>query len=537
LPVRIDVFKKWLAGEDGPDESGDVEGEAWSEAEEPATPQRRALRWAGPDSNRTTLDPQANTIRPGDTFVVSVQAPGLVLLGDFLTLPPTDQGDEAFIRSRDRAILRLPGLDLRAEDDDFDEKLTAAVEAQLATNEPDWHRRALEVLKRVNARTVEPYPEPLAGWVVSGKRRLRQFDPTYLDDSEPEESFRGRPVTLEEHSRGVAGFARRFAAGCGLPTECYSLAGFWHDLGKLDPRFQAMLKGRSPRTAGGVPLAKSGTFRRGDRSIHCYPRGGRHELLSVVLLSTTADDLLLHLIATHHGTARPFADPVEENDAARRLETRLFGAHFHLETTAQNPSAWNAGFAERFWRMVRRYGWWGVAYREAVVRLADHAQSRREQETDRAPSATDIRPPAWPLSEAPVTPLAPIELTGLDGANPLALLAAVGTLRLADQLFKGQAKLHWTQSGRWMPILSLPADQTQETLVNKLYGLVHRIGNEQAAVEAKKHEKVYQTQRKAVDAAAKAIKARKLRGDQRAAAWAAEVTPLEGEAASTTALA
>jgi len=57
----------------------------------------------------------------------------------------------------------------------------------------------------------------------------------------------------------------------------------------------------------------------------------------MAMVSThTDDDLLLHLIATHHGSARPFADPVEENDAVKSpFEQELFGRIFRVNSTAQ----------------------------------------------------------------------------------------------------------------------------------------------------------------------------------------------------------
>jgi CRISPR-associated endonuclease/helicase Cas3 len=133
----------------------------------------------------------------------------------------------------------------------------------------------------------------------------------------------------------------------------------------------------------GVP--QTHTQRRLARDRAGLPVGFRHEMLSVQLAELSqrlpdnyADrELILHLIAAHHGHARPFA-PVVPDDELPPVEVN--GVALTHEQRAQLTPAHrlDSGIAERFWTLTRRYGWWGLAYLEAVLRLADQQASAAE---------------------------------------------------------------------------------------------------------------------------------------------------------------
>jgi CRISPR-associated endonuclease/helicase Cas3 len=87
-------------------------------------------------------------------------------------------------------------------------------------------------------------------------------------------------------------------------------------------------------------------------------------------------ELLLHLVGSHHGRCRLFA-PVVHDLAPVDVSFNGWGANSaHLLERA------GSGVSERFWRLTRRYGWYGLAYLETLVRLADHRQSEAEEDRE-----------------------------------------------------------------------------------------------------------------------------------------------------------
>jgi CRISPR-associated endonuclease/helicase Cas3 len=365
MPVPLPAFRDWLAGRGDLPDAGDVEGAAAGDEGSQDRPAhtRRALRWCGPDSEDTALLSDPQDVRPGDTLVLPASAGGWEELGHVpppdtaAPAPAIDLGDQAFQQSRDLALLRLtPGVvagwpaelhtdalrrltadpDLLEDEGErdrlLDEALAGLAESAAA---PAWLRTGAEGLRDDPQRSVEQHPE--GGWVVRGKQRLNVQAPaaTFTDEDDTASGLDGAPpgrgVFLADHCKGVESFAVTFATGCGLPAdvvEAVRWAARWHDLGKADPRFQAWLRNLPRRAvpAGGPLLAKS---ERAPRSVSArslarersgYPRGARHELLSVRLaegqlgrLPPGVDrDLVLHLIAAHHGHCRPFAPAADD---------------------------------------------------------------------------------------------------------------------------------------------------------------------------------------------------------------------------------
>lgn len=168
--------------------------------------------------------------------------------------------------------------------------------------------------------------------------------------------------TLKSHSERIGRYIGSLAGALLVQDhikEELVAAGKWHDQGK--DRLVWQRYARNPDLTNN-PLAKSPRYLDG-RSLGGY----RHEFGSLLdaredmmKLGLPDPDLILHLIAAHHGWARPhFERSAQDN----------------THTTAENEEA-AAEVMRRFGRLQQRFGRWGLAWMEALVRCADIAASK-----------------------------------------------------------------------------------------------------------------------------------------------------------------
>ncbi len=446
LPVPLYVFCDWL-GSRGKfeDSSGDCVESVQPSDKKLGEEEREiaALVWRGPDER--FFAHRTSALRPGDTIVLRVQGGGWQALGHLPGAPAdpqvtpgnllhseavrrVDVAERAAASARKSAILRIhpdlwpepdPGtaaaeLSEMARDPEKEwsiPKIKALLARLLNEEHSGWlltkdQREVIDHLEKKAVRLcVESYPWDM-GFVITARgplprQNLEEANET--GDTDADTLLEAiLPQELRDHTKDV--LARIESVLALLPLtfwrEALIAAAAVHDWGKVDPRFQAMLRGTTPfaAMASETFLAKSGSIaysaaaRRATRQRAELPVGFRHEMLSVQMAEsaggTTAlppdlvlQALALHLTATHHGYARPFA-PLVSDEAPLDVSLPMNGTTVAVTATErlEHPAhALDSGLAERFWQVNRRYGWWGIAFLETVLRLADQTASANPQ--------------------------------------------------------------------------------------------------------------------------------------------------------------
>jgi CRISPR-associated endonuclease/helicase Cas3 len=436
MSVPISRLRRWLIDQ-ATDAAGhgDLLGIAADESEEDDRALGRSILkhygvlWRGIRNSRLIRSP--NDLQPGDTLVLPVSAGGWDALGhlpwesrsetpDGLTAL-VDCAEAAFLAARDRVAMRIhPALrsiwPAGAAIDTLFERLADRDERPPLPELGRLLRSAADALVEEDAKRSslirwlatpsnllrEEYPDERGAILVSrwrvGSGALGWLPALDDGDDEPSRTRRNKPVTLADHTKHVADEVDLTLSRLPLAVmpDAFRVAARLHDVGKADERFQAMLR-RADRTdawlmAGSTSalLAKSDGVpetraeRADARKRAGLPDGFRHEMLSVQLAERcgqlpadpTTRDLALHVIAAHHGYARPFAPIVLDEDPPDvSVEALTIVAEERLACASDRI---DSGITDRFWSLTRCFGWWGLAYLEAVLRLADQTASANE---------------------------------------------------------------------------------------------------------------------------------------------------------------
>jgi CRISPR-associated endonuclease/helicase Cas3 len=229
----------------------------------------------------------------------------------------------------------------------------------------DEKARGMRLILRIDFPTSEDDDEEAKSW--------HWFELPKVADGDGSKSH-DKPVTLRVHVRDVVDHATGLAKKLGLSEELMKtikLAAEFHDLGKKRDLWQRSIGHRLPKDPQPDDwLGKSGRNMRwpGFRTDYRHEFGSLVDVLDprqpflveLQQLNDDMKDLILHLIATHHGRGRPHF-PVDEA--------------FDPEQKEIDTSSIAAEVPRRFARLQRKYGRWGLAYLESLLRAADWAAS------------------------------------------------------------------------------------------------------------------------------------------------------------------
>ena len=347
------------------------------------------LTGGDPESDQPAWQLSARQLRAGDTLVVRPQQ--RIFLAGLVPHPRGDEPgrdvlDEVLSADGNIHIRRL----LRSESPDGSPVSTteqaayqAALEYLEAANDPELNdiepgELLLETLATALPELQQPGVEPsslraeVLPPVIDDGPLFVLISSAEVSAQQQFETTARKPVGLAPHQEAVAELAHRSALRLGLSEqqELLRLAGLHHDEGKREARFQLFLRGRSQNPQ---LLAKSGPRVSDRRRWQALGLGGwRHEQLSAAWVWADATvgnevdrELLTWLIGTSHGRGR-----TTFSDGSESLLPEREGITPEVIEAAEelfDDGAWD----DLFERLSRRYGPWGLAYLEALLRTAD----------------------------------------------------------------------------------------------------------------------------------------------------------------------
>ena len=252
-------------------------------------------------------------------------------------LPPAAGGLSATGRLDGKAIAPAPSLDVSCR---YGERLR--------TWENQWPGREWKLVQRIDLGEEDNEESRVWSW----------YERAWGGDGEAQQT--SHTVYLDHHLNDVETLAVAMAKSLGLPPELREAVGIaarWHDRGKARRAWQNAAGNDESR-----PVAK--------QLEKAFSRAGfRHELASLVDIQADPDflkmakdqrEIIQHMIAAHHGRARPIFPAKELHDP----ETP---SHIVMPVVKRVPL--------RFSDLQSRFGHWGLAYLESILRAADYAAS------------------------------------------------------------------------------------------------------------------------------------------------------------------
>lgn len=409
LQVPIYAAKAWLSANEEVNVADTDQDEPVSRNIASRTDRTAAtfVRWDGIKKGATEGIKLAD-IKGGDVLVVDPARGGLTdgTWDPSSIKPVTDLGDRAQYGHSRKVTLRLDNsIPEYGYDDDLP---TPASETEsvlpkhetirewldILQNDKDRPKWMLDAIKLLGAdfEIITVANNSKSYYVLAKMHRYTRkpvVEHSTMDGSDEANSMICTGVTLRRHLDGVGERAGQIAARLGLTdfVNDLRLAGRLHDIGKADPRFQEKLVGNDPvkQAMQQEPLAKSLPGVRNTTSR--YPEGMRHEVASVAMLESCKnvldaacdEDLVLHLIGTHHGWGRPLLPVI--NDPDMPMYSYTFDGHEIKSATNISEGTLVLDMADRFWRLVDRYGYYELAWLGTILCLADHRISAEEAQS------------------------------------------------------------------------------------------------------------------------------------------------------------